>query len=91
MRSQADFDASVRELGTPAILKTAGFGYDGKGQTRVDSPEAWKWTPDSPEMIYEALVDYEREVSVVAARSTGGQFAHWGVIENDHVNGILDV
>src|SRR5207237_7615692 len=94
VRSQTDFDAAVRELGTPAMLKTAGFGYDGKGQTRIDSPAAaarWKWTADSPEMIYEAFVDYEREVSVVAARSASGQFAHWGVIENDHVNGILDV
>jgi 5-(carboxyamino)imidazole ribonucleotide synthase len=94
VRSQSDFDAAVRELATPAILKTAGFGYDGKGQTRIDSPAAaarWRWTADSPEMIYEAFVDYEREVSVVAARSAAGQFAHWGVIDNDHVNGILDV
>jgi 5-(carboxyamino)imidazole ribonucleotide synthase len=43
------------------------------------------------ELIYESLVDFEREVSVIAARGVDGSFAHWGVIENSHVNGILDL
>jgi 5-(carboxyamino)imidazole ribonucleotide synthase len=48
-------------------------------------------TPDSPEDILEAFVDFEREVSVVAARGLDGAFAHWGVIDNTHRNHILDL
>ena len=43
------------------------------------------------EYVYEAFVDFEREVSVVAARGVDGAFAHWGVIENSHKDGILDL
>jgi 5-(carboxyamino)imidazole ribonucleotide synthase len=41
--------------------------------------------------VYEAFVDFEREVSVVGARGSDGSFAHWGVIENRHANHILDL
>ena len=43
------------------------------------------------EAVLEALVDFEREISVVAARSVAGEFVHFGAIENQHVNGILDI
>src|SRR4051794_7030893 len=46
---------------------------------------------NSPDHVYEGFVDFEREVSVVAARGVDGSFAHWGVIENRHANHILDV
>ncbi len=75
----------------PGVLKTAGFGYDGKGQRRVaDAAEAlaaWDGTPS----VIEAWIPFVREVSVVAARGPSGQFAHFGVIENAHRNHILDV
>jgi 5-(carboxyamino)imidazole ribonucleotide synthase len=91
--SPDDFDRARRELGEPGVLKTADFGYDGKGQSKVDAgfQIRWKQTSNSPEHIYESFIDFDRELSVVAARGIDGAFAHWGVIENAHRNGILDV
>ena len=78
----------------PAVLKTAGFGYDGKGQSKVIGPgqalTAWA-DAGCPPSILEAFIPFEREVSVVAARGADGSFAHFGVIENAHRNHILDV
>ena len=94
VRGPDDLSHALRDLGVPGVLKTAGFGYDGKGQTKIaaaeDAVEALQRS-NSAEMIYEAFIDFEREVSVVAARGTDGAFAHWGVIENRHRNHILDV
>lgn len=86
-------DALV-EIGFPAVLKTAGFGYDGKGQTRIDSAadaDAAFAALRGQEGVVEAFVDFEREVSVVAARGAGGEFAHYGVVENTHSRHILDL
>ena len=78
----------------PAVLKTASWGYDGKGQAKIAAPEeaaaAWE-SLGTDEAILEAFVDFEREVSVVAARGLDGSFAHFGVIENRHSRHILDV
>ena len=93
IRSIEDLRAGLGELGTPAILKTAGFGYDGKGQSRIDSSEdAAKAfaAVGSQEAILEAFVDFEREVSVVAARGIAGAVTNYGVIENRHSRHILD-
>jgi len=76
--------------GLPGVLKTADFGYDGKGQITLASPVEHKLEPGK-QFIYESFIDFDREVSVVAARSIIGGFAHWGVIENAHRNSILDV
>lgn len=85
---------AVEELGTPAILKTAGFGYDGKGQSKIkaigDIYAAFDGLNGS-EAILEAFVDFAKEVSVVCARDQLGNFEHFGVIENEHANHILDV
>ena len=93
VRSLEDLHRAVAELGCPAVLKTAGWGYDGKGQTRVETPtdaaRAWAAVA-TDEAVLEAFVDFEREVSVVAARGADGSFAHWGVIGNDHHRHILD-
>jgi 5-(carboxyamino)imidazole ribonucleotide synthase len=82
------------EIGTPAVLKTAGFGYDGKGQAKIasvgDIEPAYENLKGN-EAILEAFVEFEKEVSVVAARDQQGNFAHYGVIENAHANHILDV
>src|SRR5687768_6405337 len=94
VRNPDDLSAALRELGVPGVLKTAGFGYDGKGQTKVNRAEDAAdalLSSGGAEMIYEAFIDFEREVSVVAARGVDGAFAHWGVIENRHRNHILDV
>jgi 5-(carboxyamino)imidazole ribonucleotide synthase len=93
VRSTADLVAGLAQIGAPAILKTAAFGYDGKGQVRVDSPTeaatAWQGI-GAQEAILEAFVPFERELSVVAARGVDGSFVHYGAIENIHHNHILD-
>lgn len=92
--SLQELEDAVASLGLPAVLKTADFGYDGKGQFRIQKPrqlaEAWKAVGEC-EAVLEAFIDFEREVSIVAARGASGQFVHYGAIENNHVNGILDI
>lgn len=92
--SREELTAALGEVGRPAVLKTAGFGYDGKGQTRISSDEDAGHAVEAlkgQEGVVEAFVDFEREVSVVAARTVRGEFAHYGVIENAHSRHILDV
>ncbi|MFL6255090.1 MAG: 5-(carboxyamino)imidazole ribonucleotide synthase [Pyrinomonadaceae bacterium] len=94
VRGLEDLRAALEELGLPAVLKTAGFGYDGKGQTRIDTHEEAAAAFEElhgREGVVEAFIDFEREVSVVAARGTEGEFAHYGVIENTHSRHILDL
>ena len=78
----------------PAIVKTAAFGYDGKGQHRIDRIEdgerVWGLIGHQ-EAIIESVVDFTHEISVVAARGLDGEFAHYGAIENMHRNHILDL
>ena len=94
VRSLDDLHAAVAALGMPCVLKTAGFGYDGKGQSNIrsvaDVAQAFD-NLDGSDAVLEAFVDFEKEVSVVCARDQMGNFAHYGVIENDHANHILDV
>ncbi len=91
--SLEDLAMAARELGLPAILKTADFGYDGKGQFRITNElelaQAWRGVGER-ESVLEAYVDFEREISVVAARGADGEFVHYGAIENQHRNGILN-
>lgn len=90
----ADLDAALARVGLPAVLKTAGFGYDGKGQIKVDSgaeARAALATFAGREAVVEAWVSFAAEVSVVAARASDGAFAHFGVVQNEHANHILDV
>jgi 5-(carboxyamino)imidazole ribonucleotide synthase len=94
VRTLADLRAALGTLGCPAVLKTAGWGYDGKGQVKITRPEdaeAAFAVLAGNEGILEAWVPFEREVSVVAARGVNGDFAHYGVIANEHRNHILDV
>jgi 5-(carboxyamino)imidazole ribonucleotide synthase len=92
--SLPDLASALAELGCPAVLKTADFGYDGKGQVRIDRLEyaeaAWR-TLATREAVLEAFIDFECEVSVVAARGIDGDFVHYGVVENRHSRHILDV
>ena len=89
-----DLARAVADLGCPSILKTADFGYDGKGQVRVTSPEqagaAWSSIGRVPAVL-EVFIAFEKEVSVVAARGADGAYVDWGVIENRHSNHILDI
>jgi 5-(carboxyamino)imidazole ribonucleotide synthase len=76
------------------VLKTAAFGYDGKGQFRIQSPdqieEGWN-AIGRQEAVLEAFIDFDRELSVVAARGMHGDFVHYGAFENQHSRHILDV
>ena len=90
----AELESAARELGLPAVLKTASFGYDGKGQSKLrpDSDLTAAFAAlQGAEGIYEAFVDFEKEVSVVAARTASGEFKAFPVFENAHANHILDV
>ncbi len=89
-----DLYRATNDLGFPAVLKTAGFGYDGKGQVMLREPhdiEPAFAAMNGNEAILEAFVEFEKEVSVVCARDQSGNFAHYGVIENEHANHVLDV
>lgn len=90
----ASLDEAISALGCPAILKTAGFGYDGKGQARInkasEAPAAWQRIGEQPAVL-EQVVDFELELSVVAARGLNGQMVDYGLIENRHRQHILDI
>ncbi|WP_348760406.1 5-(carboxyamino)imidazole ribonucleotide synthase [uncultured Salinisphaera sp.] len=91
---RATLDAAIARLGVPCVLKTAGFGYDGKGQMVIkaaDEAEAAWQAIGAGEAVLEGFVDFACEVSVVAARGLDGAFAHYGVTENRHADHILDV
>jgi 5-(carboxyamino)imidazole ribonucleotide synthase len=76
------------------VLKTADFGYDGKGQVKVTSADqlesAWAGLRGA-EGIYEAWVSFAQEISVVGARTLSGEFSAFPVFANSHANHILDV
>lgn len=94
IQSLDELAQAATELGLPAVLKTAGFGYDGKGQFTIRSAgqltEAWESIGEQ-EAVLEAFIPFEREVSLVAARSEDGSFVHYGLVENRHTNHILDL
>ena len=94
IQSLADLHAALPEIGCPAVLKTADFGYDGKGQVflscEANADAAWDALGRLPAVL-ERFVGFESEVSVVAARGADGSFAHYGVVRNEHRRHILDV
>jgi 5-(carboxyamino)imidazole ribonucleotide synthase len=82
----------VGELGRPAILKTRRFGYDGKGQALIregSNVPALHRTLGGAPMILEGFVAFEREVSVIAARSLEGAIVAYDLCENEHERHIL--
>lgn len=89
-----DLRRAVQDLGMPCILKSAEFGYDGKGQVRIDPSSdltaAWDSIGRAPSVL-ERVVRFDREVSVIAARTFDGQIDCFEVAENLHRNHILDV
>ena len=94
VRSREELHGALREIGAPAILKTARMGYDGKGQATLrdaaEADAAWDaLSPSADDFILEARVPFRMEVSVVCARSASGQIATFPVAENEHRRGIL--
>ena len=89
---RASMAAALGAVGRPAVLKTRRFGYDGKGQVLVREglgiDQAVAMMNGQP-AILEAFVPFRAEVSVIAARGRGGEFAAYDVVENRHENHIL--
>lgn len=87
----ADIDAAIAVTGLPAIVKTRRFGYDGKGQRKVESREALAMavTELGGDLILEALVPFALEVSAIVVRGADGTAAVYDIGENSHANHIL--
>jgi 5-(carboxyamino)imidazole ribonucleotide synthase len=94
VHTASELAAAVRDIKTPAILKSAAFGYDGKGQRLIEQPydlnEIWRDRPGD-ELILEKAVDFDKEVSVIVARGPDRSMATFPVCENIHRNHILDI
>jgi 5-(carboxyamino)imidazole ribonucleotide synthase len=92
--NEDELTEAVARIGRPAVLKTRRFGYDGKGQAMIrpetDPVAAWDAVGRAPSIL-EGFVPFEREVSVIAARTTSGGFAAYDLCANEHRNHILDV
>jgi 5-(carboxyamino)imidazole ribonucleotide synthase len=90
----ASLQDAIDEIGTPGILKTRTLGYDGKGQARIMSPEeaegALADMRGAP-AILEGFVEFDREVSVIAARGLDGAVSAFDPGENVHEGGILRI
>jgi len=89
---ERELEDAIGRIGRPSILKTRRFGYDGKGQTRIDGRKnaatAWAEIGRAPAVL-EGFVTFEREISVIAARGWDGEIAIYDVPENHHENHIL--
>ncbi len=87
-----DLKNALNEIGLPAVLKTRRFGYDGKGQFVLRKTEdvslAWQSLSGVP-LILESFVAFEREMSILAARSRSGETRFYPLVENHHLHGIL--
>jgi 5-(carboxyamino)imidazole ribonucleotide synthase len=97
VRSAFELSPAVRdlggELGLPTILKSADYGYDGKGQVTIDATTdlkaAWR-SMGRPVGVLEAFVDFEKEISVIVSRTAAGQMSSFQPFENQHRRHILD-
>lgn len=99
--SEAELQAAIKKLGTPAVLKTCRMGYDGKGQWKI-TDDGGRWTDDeekypwlsvirhpSSDLILEGFVDFRMEISVIVARGADGDMQCYCPVQNIHKNHIL--
>jgi 5-(carboxyamino)imidazole ribonucleotide synthase len=90
--SIAEVQDATAELGTPLVLKTRRYGYDGKGQAWInsasESASAWAAIGEEP-AVAEAGVDFLAEFSVIVARWADGRHVFWDSPRNEHETGIL--
>jgi 5-(carboxyamino)imidazole ribonucleotide synthase len=92
--SAAELRAAIGTIGLPAVLKTRRFGYDGKGQAIIrdgDNPDQIWEDLATKSAILEAFIPFEREISVIAARSADGHVECFDVTENEHSDHILKI
>ena len=92
VESLDDLTAAIQSIGTPSILKTRRFGYDGKGQARLKSANdvktAWEAVGGTPSVL-EGFIEFDLEISVIAARNMDGQVVCFDPGDNEHRDGIL--
>ncbi|MEP7247950.1 MAG: 5-(carboxyamino)imidazole ribonucleotide synthase, partial [Gammaproteobacteria bacterium] len=92
VESTAQLARAVAEIGLPGVLKTRRLGYDGKGQRVLRQPAdvqcAWDALGNAP-LLYEELVPFDYEVSIIGARSTRGEIVIYPLNGNVHGEGIL--
>lgn len=95
VNSKESLELAINKIGTPAVLKTSGYGYDGKGQAFVDTAdkarEAFSKSFAESDCVYEKYMKFDKEISVIAARGAYGEVRAFGPIENVHKNHILDL
>jgi 5-(carboxyamino)imidazole ribonucleotide synthase len=91
--SDEELRQAMAELGTPCVIKTASFGYDGKGQIKIeagdDPAEVWSRFQANRGVV-EEWIDYETELSVLCAVSSSGETSTFPASENVHRNHILE-
>jgi 5-(carboxyamino)imidazole ribonucleotide synthase len=90
---EGDIEAAAAVVGIPCVVKTADFGYDGKGQMRIATPQDLAQASAifrGRRCVVEQWVDFEREISVICARTEQGETRTFPVTENIHTNHILD-
>lgn len=92
--SEDDLRQALATIGTPSVLKTAAFGYDGKGQLKIsdtnpDVPALWEAFGKS-RAVLEGWVDFSMEISVMVAANEFGEVATFPIAENIHTKHILD-
>lgn len=88
--SESDLAHAAERVGTPGILKTARDGYDGKGQWRIGNlrdVDAIRF-PGRP-CVYEGMVAFEAEFSVILVRGQNGEIRFWDSTRNVHTDGML--
>jgi 5-(carboxyamino)imidazole ribonucleotide synthase len=92
VEDRKELDEAIAEVGTPSILKTRRFGYDGKGQARLaepsDAARAWLEVEEAPAVL-EAFVDFDAEFSILLCRGRDGETVLWPAPRNEHSGGVL--
>ncbi len=91
---EGDVETAVRQVGLPCVVKTADFGYDGKGQMKIANPDDLARAAAifrGRRCVVERWIEFEREISVICARTRSGETCPFPVAENIHTNHVLDV
>ena len=89
--NQAELDAAIDFIGVPAVLKSADFGYDGKGQQKINPGDRFDYSPATAgSSVLEKWISFDRELSVICARDAKGHVCVFPASENVHSHHILD-
>jgi 5-(carboxyamino)imidazole ribonucleotide synthase len=94
--SAESLQTAIAAIGFPSVIKTAAFGYDGKGQIKLSDPvqaadtsALWRLLGEPPRVVVEKWIEHKGEFSVVCARKLDGSMTTFPMAENIHVNHIL--